>query len=120
MVDMVAAKRVKYPHGPDGREYAPGEAFQALSERDAKGLFIAGKATYGTAAKPSAVDLPVMQRATKVEPLAEVEDPAPLSYRTRHMTAAGPTGGVKQPSSSHQAPAPKARASKKRKGAAKS
>lgn len=73
MVNMVAVKRVKYPHGPTGREYAPGEPFTALSERDAKGLFIAGKAKYGTVDVPSAVDLPreVMTRQVKAEDAPE-------------------------------------------------
>lgn len=76
MVNMVAAKRVKYPHGPTGREYAPGEPFTALSERDAKGLFISGKAKYGTADVPSLVDLPreVMTRQVKAEGATETPE----------------------------------------------
>ena len=30
MIKMVAIRRVKYPHGPSGREYDPGEGFEAL------------------------------------------------------------------------------------------
>lgn len=93
MTQMVATKRVKYPHGPTGREYAPGESFAALSERDAKGLFIAGKAKYGTAANKTDLPAEVMKPA-KVEKVEEApDDPvAPLSlssqtYRTRDMTA---------------------------------
>jgi hypothetical protein len=87
---MVAVKRVKYPHGNAGKEYQPGEPFEALSERDAKGLYIAGKAKYGKAANKT--DLPKPAVTVK-----EVEaEPAPLSrsYLRRDMTAepAGLTG----------------------------
>ena len=71
MQQMVATKRVKYPHGPDGREYAPGEAFTALSDRDAKALYIAGKARYGATA--NATDLP--KRYDPVDPRkASIDD----------------------------------------------
>jgi hypothetical protein len=96
MVPMTAAKRVKYPHGPDGKEYAPGETFSALSERDAKGLYVAGKAIYGGAAPKNKTDLP------KSEPKAKevAEERAPL-YQRRDMRAeSGPTGEAKSPLSS--------------------
>lgn len=32
---LVALKRLRHPRGPDGKEYAPGDSFEA-SERDAK------------------------------------------------------------------------------------
>lgn len=86
-MEMVAAKRVKYPHGPTGKEYGPGEAFEALSERDAKALFISGKATYG---KPTnKTDLPrKKEEAVVTTPLSETG-----RYQRRDMRAeAGQTG----------------------------
>jgi hypothetical protein len=93
-MEMVALKRVKYPHGPTGKEYTSGESFTALSERDAKGLYISGKARYGAASNKT--DLP---KPAKVEE-APVEPEAPLHqfYQTRHMEA-GPIG-EEQPSPS--------------------
>lgn len=84
MVSMIAAKRVKYPHGHTGKEYKPGEPFTALSERDAKQLYIRGVATYGKPANKT--DLP--KKAAKIEE-APVEPEAPLSrtYHRRDMQA---------------------------------
>jgi hypothetical protein len=91
MMQLVAKKRVKYPHGPTGKEYAPGETFDALSERDAKALVIVGKAEYG---KPTnKTDLPAdVMKPKKVEE-APVEPETPLRYQRRDMRAAdGPIG----------------------------
>lgn len=127
MVNMVAVKRVKYPHGHTGKEYQPNEPFVALSDRDARGLYVAGKARYGEKdeAPRNPTDLPVA-RAAKSEPLTETDDPNSDSrrghYQRRDMTAepAGRTGEAAKPSSSRQAPAPKTKTSRKSKGAAKS
>lgn len=105
-MQMVALKRVKYPHGPSGKEYAPGETFEALSERDAKALSIVGKAEYGQ--KKSKTDLPkeAMKRAPKKE---AAEAPAPLAptYQRRDMQAAGRTGEETPAPSSRRGRPPK-------------
>lgn len=90
MIDMIAAKRVKYPHGHGGREYQPGEPLKALSERDAKGLFVSGRAIYG---KPTnKTDLPKPVTKAKEAP-AEPEAPLSRSYHRRDMVAEGSQTG---------------------------
>ena len=96
---MEALKRVKYPHGPTGREYAPGEKFEALSDRDAKALSLVGKAKILEVKKANPVDLPdeVMKpkaKAMEPEPApqeAPVEADVPLRrgrfYQRRDMKA---------------------------------
>lgn len=109
MTNMVAVKRVKYPHGSSGREYAPGEPFTALSERDAKGLYFAGKATYAgpsTEKRTTSVDLPEAAHQAK----EDVSEPAPLSgsYLRRDMRAEnGQTGEAKPSPSSRRGRPPK-------------
>jgi hypothetical protein len=98
MVPMTAAKRVKYPHGPTGREYAPGETFHALSDRDAKGLYVSGKATYGGKVVKNKTDMPKVEAKAK----EVAEERAPL-YQRRDMRAEiGPTGEDKSPPSSRR------------------
>lgn len=66
MVDLVALKKLRYPRGPDGKEYNTGDTFTALSERDAKALTLVRAAR-------SASDGPVVmgqeQPATKSDGL---------------------------------------------------
>ena len=93
MIKMVAIRRVKYPHGPTGREYDIGEGFEALSERDAKALFVAGKARQGEAENKTNPP----KQVVKVE---EVAAQSPL-YKRRDMQAeTGQTGAAKSPPSS--------------------
>jgi hypothetical protein len=104
-VSMIAAKRVKYPHGPDGREYRAGEDFEALSERDAKGLYVSGAARYAAPFEKKArsvVDIP--KRAVKAVEPEVAEEPAPLSgtYLRRDMQAVGQTGEDKPVQSSRR------------------
>lgn len=92
MTAMIAEKRVKYPHGPTGREYAPGEPFTALSERDAKGLYIAGKAKYGAPANKTDLPAEVMQPKAEEAP-EETVFPLSRHYQRRDMRAEdGQTG----------------------------
>jgi hypothetical protein len=101
MVDMIARKRVKYPHGPTGREYAPGDKFAALSDRDAKGLYVSGRAVYAEKAVPkSPAELPAAAMAP-AETLPNQNGESRRRYERRDMTAAdGPTGGETPASSS--------------------
>ena len=101
-MNMVALKRVKYPHGPAGREYAPGEPLVALSERDAKALYVSGRAKYGEAANMT--DLP--KPAVEVAAAKEESVPLDQSYQTRHLEA-GPTGAETSPSSSRRGRQPR-------------
>ena len=95
MIKMVAIRRVKYPHGPTGREYDIGEGFEALSERDAKGLFVAGKAKPGEAENKTN---PPKQVVKVEEVVAEPQSPL---YKRRDMQAeTGQTGADKSPPSS--------------------
>ena len=40
MIKLVAKKKLRYPRGPDGREYQRGDTFEVLSERDKKALLL--------------------------------------------------------------------------------
>lgn len=40
MFKLVARKKLRYPSGPNGREYQRGDTFEALSERDKKALLL--------------------------------------------------------------------------------
>jgi hypothetical protein len=76
----------KIPYGK--KRLAIGEAFEA-PQNIGDMLVKVGKATHDTGS-PTPVDLPaeVMSRASKREPLTEVEaQPAAPLYRTRHMEA---------------------------------
>lgn len=116
-MNMVALKRVKYPHGSAGREYAPGEPLVALSERDAKALYVSGRARYGEAANKT--DLPNMapvdpQRSSVDDthaPVKEESVPLEQTYQTRHLAAGGPTGEAKPSPSSRRGRARSARTS---------
>lgn len=91
---LVAMKRLRYPSGPEGKEYQPGQEFTALSDRDAKALTLVRAAR--------AVDAPAPKSAAKAspEPIAaqpnllttasmkaedEAPTPAPRRYRRRDM-----------------------------------
>lgn len=54
---LVALKRVRYPRGPNAREYKPGEEFDTLSDRDAKALTLVGVAKSAPVA-PAPLDMP--------------------------------------------------------------
>lgn len=88
-MQMIALKRVKYPSGPAGREYKSGEPLTALSDRDAKALWIAGRAKYVATSSPA----PTYQTAALAPepapvPLDEAPQPrARRGYRRRDMTA---------------------------------
>ena len=95
MLRLIALRRVKYPHGSAGREYAPGEGFDALSERDAKVLKAAGRAKDAPEVeRPKLVEIkaPVYRTAAvtpapTVEPETETDVPAKRQYRRRDMSA---------------------------------
>ena len=73
---MEALKRVKYPHGPTGRAYAPGEKFEALSDRDAKALSLVGKAKILEDKKANPVDLPAEVMKPKAKAM-KADEPEP-------------------------------------------
>lgn len=104
-MEMIALKRVKYPHGNTGREYAPGEAFTALSERDAKALSISGKARpcrqgRAKAAPSSPAALPAAAMTT---PDPNQDGESRLQYQRRDMQAQdGQTGEATSPPSSRR------------------
>lgn len=90
---LVANKRLRYPSGPDGKEYNAGQEFTALSERDAKALTLVRAARYADqpAAKPTP-PAPKPQQlhtaALKAEPMTTQESPlvdAPRRYRRRDL-----------------------------------
>lgn len=89
---MIALKRVKYPHGPSGKEYAPGEAFTALSERDAKALYVSGRARQAERDVPvSPAELPSAAAVSEAAPNQEGE--SRRQYQRRDMQAVdGQTG----------------------------
>lgn len=64
MMKLVALKRVYYPRGRGGREYQPGEVFDALSERDAKALTLVRAAKVAPA--PPAATAGVYERRDMV------------------------------------------------------
>jgi hypothetical protein len=86
-MELIATRTVRI-----GRtEYKAGETFD-VPEKEAKAWIAIRKAKLPDN-KPKTVDLPVMSRASKVEPLTEHE-PVNFTkrrYRRRDM-AAGPTG----------------------------
>lgn len=97
MAKMVTLKRLRYPRGgTDGKDYAPGDEFETLSDRDTKALSLLRLAKV---AEPT-VPLPVKRgpgRPSKSsyqtadvkaeEPEPQVEPPYVRRYGRRDMTA---------------------------------
>lgn len=97
MARLVALKRVRYPRGPDGKEYAPGEEFETAGnyeERDTKVLVIKGEAKpaegqYQTRAMSADPERPKTQAVNEVPVVNVTDEPTPAKrvYRRRDMTA---------------------------------
>ena len=88
MLKLIAKKRLRYPRGPNGKEYQRGDTFEALSERDKKALVLVGAAQEGPmtplrVAEPQPVTTRAMQPET---PAPDTEAPKPRNYRRRDMT----------------------------------
>lgn len=73
MATLVALKTLRYPRGPSGREYGPGDSFDVASERDAKALKLVRAAKDAPVVAP--VKAPPMAQAAKAPPPAA--DPVP-------------------------------------------
>lgn len=96
MIKLVALKRLRYPRGPDGKEYNAGDPFEALCERDAKALKLVRAARDAEVATPAKAEeptkpplrrpaLPLVQGSLGVEGNAD-ESPSPRRRRTYHRT----------------------------------
>lgn len=72
---LVALKRLRYPRGPSGKEYAAGDTFEALSEKDARTLKLIRVAEEPSSKKPKA-EKPVEPPPPVEEPPASLPNPA--------------------------------------------
>jgi hypothetical protein len=86
MKKLIALKRLRYPRGPDGKEYNTGDEFDALSERDVKAL------TLVRAAREASDELPSLHQArgltAEPAPEAESSNTQARRYSRRDMRAA--------------------------------
>lgn len=74
MVRLVANKRLRYPHGRDGKEYGPGDSFET-SERDAKALTAVRVADYASGDVPE--PRPARRRGRPPKNITVAMQPAP-------------------------------------------
>jgi len=93
---LVAKKKLRYPRGPQGKEYQFGESFVVLSERDRKALLLVGAAqeepvTLRRAADPQPVTTRAMvaeaQGTARREGSAHAEADVRRPYKRRDMKA---------------------------------
>lgn len=84
MTKLVALKTLRYPRGPGGREYGPGDPFDVPSERDAKALKLVR----------AAEDAPVAARPVKAPAAREAKVPAVVSSHTPNAPEDGPVAPV--------------------------
>lgn len=72
MPKLVALKRLRYPRGPQGKEYNIGDSFDVLSDRDAKALTLirVARAESDEPEKPKPVLRTTAMRAEPVRPPA--------------------------------------------------
>jgi hypothetical protein len=91
-LDLICTRKLRYPAGSAGKEYVPGDAFKALSERDAKVLVAVGRAKESAMKARNKTDLPKVAAEPRV-PLAQsgetpaVEQTSSRQYNRRDLTA---------------------------------
>lgn len=94
MIKLTALKRLRYPRGPDGKEYEAGQDFVVLSERDAKALTLVRAAKPAGSGKVKATKAPVESKVLK--PMAEGGAPDPTASPSLDLGGAQPAPGERR------------------------